>query len=170
MDTGAQGLHVPWVNTGEQAEQAIQAVKYHPRGMRGLAGVRAATYTQAMKYDEYVQKANAETLTIIQVETAEAVANLDDILRVPDIDVIFIGRTDLSPSLGVPGQADHPLVTEAVDTIVKAVEQSPAALGIMVGSAEEARMWKARGAQYIITSVEAILAPACRSYVNAVRG
>lgn len=169
MDTGAQGLHVPWVNTGEQAEQAVRSVKYHPRGIRGLAGVRAATYLQTMKYDEYVQKANAETLIIIQIETAEAIANLDDILKVPDIDVIFIGRTDLSHSLGLPGQLNHPAVTDAVDRIVRAVEQSSAALGIMVATAGEALEWRARGARYIINSVEAVLGPACRTYLNTVR-
>src|SRR5690606_8978105 len=159
MDTGAQGLHVPWVNTGEQAAQAVRSVKYHPRGIRGLAGVRASTYLQTMKYDEYVQKANAETLIIIQIETAEAVANLDDILKVPDIDVIFIGRTDLSHSLGLPGQINHPTVTEAVDRIVRAVEQSSAALGIMVATADEALEWRERGARYIINSIEAVLGP-----------
>ncbi|MAS34479.1 MAG: 2-dehydro-3-deoxyglucarate aldolase [Anaerolineaceae bacterium] len=169
LDTGAQGLHVPWVNTGEEAERAVQSVKYHPRGIRGLAGVRASTYLQTMTYDEYVRKANAETLTIIQVETIEAVHNLSDILAVPDIDVIFIGRTDLSHSLGHPGQTDHPDVVKAVDTVVDAVLATPAALGVMVGSAEEAVNWKKRGARYIITSVEAMLGPGCRTYLNTVR-
>ncbi len=74
MDTGALGLHVPWVNSAAEAEAAVRSVKYHPRGQRGLAGVRAADYGQAGTLADYTQHANAETLVVIQVETAAAVA------------------------------------------------------------------------------------------------
>ena len=73
MDTGAQGCHVPWVNSASEADAAVRSVKYHPRGQRGLAGVRAADYGQAGSLADYTQRANAETLVVVHIETAEAV-------------------------------------------------------------------------------------------------
>ena len=127
------------------------------------------TYGQKMQYADYVEKANAETLAVIQVETAEAAKNIDSILEVPGVDVIFIGRTDLSHSLGVPGQVEHPSVVETVESIAKAVASSSAALGILVSNAQQAREWQARGARYIVTGLEAVLGPACRNYLEQAR-
>jgi 4-hydroxy-2-oxoheptanedioate aldolase len=169
LDTGAQGVHVPWVNSGAEAEAAVRAVKYQPRGMRGLASVRAAEYGQTMPFGQYVQRANAETMVVIHIETADAVARLPELLEVPDIDVIFIGPTDLSHSLGVPGQTQHPAVQAAMQQVVDAVTGSRAALGILVTSAAEAQAWRARGARYLVTSFEAIAAPAFRAYLTAAR-
>jgi len=169
MDTGAQGLHIPWVNTAAEAEAAVQSVKYHPRGMRGLAGIRAADYGQAGTYAEYTQKANAETLVIIHIETIQAVDELPKMVEIDGIDVIFIGPTDLSHSLGVPGQQNHPDVQAAMGRITDIVAKSNKALGIMVSNAEAARQWKARGARYIATSLESLLTPASREYLKAVR-
>jgi 4-hydroxy-2-oxoheptanedioate aldolase len=76
MDTGTHGLHVPWVNTAAEAEAAVQSVKYAPRGVRGLASSRSADYGQKMSFADYTQQANAETLVVIHIETAEAVDNL----------------------------------------------------------------------------------------------
>ncbi len=167
MDSGAQGLHIPWINSAAEAEAAVRAVKYHPRGIRGLASVRAADYAQRGSFGEYVQFANAETLVSIHIETAEAVERLPEIVRVEGVDVIFIGPTDLSHSLGVPGQVQHPAVQQAIEKIVQTVRASPAALGIMVGNAKAAREWRARGARYIAITTEGVLAPAMREYLRA---
>ena len=72
MDTWAQELHVPWVNSAAEAEKAVHSVKYHPLNIRGLAGVRAADYAQAIPFDEYIQQANAETLVAIRQKTFAA--------------------------------------------------------------------------------------------------
>src|SRR5258708_3018928 len=131
MDTGAQGLHVPWVNSPEEAEAAVRSVKYYPRGQRGLAGVPAPDSGQGGSLADYTRQANAETLVVVHIETAEAVACAAEIAAVDGIDVVFIGPTDLSQSLGVPGQPQHPQVLAAIDQIIAAVAPSPAALGIM---------------------------------------
>jgi 4-hydroxy-2-oxoheptanedioate aldolase len=170
MDTGAQGLHVPNVNTADQAEAVVRAVKYQPRGMRGLAGVRAADYAQAASFNEYVERANHESLVVVHVESTEAIEHLPGIVATRDIDVVFIGPTDLSHSLGVPGQLQHPALQAAMQRIVDIVNPSPAALGIMVGNAAGAREWQARGARYITVGLEAVLMPAIRDYLAAVRG
>ncbi len=169
MDTGAQGLHVPLVNSAVDAENAVRAVKYQPLGMRGLAAVRAADYAQAIPLEEYTQQANAETLVVVHIETAEAVKQLSEIVEVDGLDVIFIGPTDLSHSLGVTGQLQHPTVKAAMQEIVQTVERSKAALGILVSSAQAAREWRDRGARYIAVTFESLLTPAVQHYLGAVR-
>ena len=169
MDTGALGLHVPWVNSAAEAEAAVHSVKYHPRGQRGLAGVRAADYGQAGTLADYTQRANAETLVVVQVETAAAVSQAGEIAAVDGVDVVFIGPSDLSQSYGVPGQPQHPTVQAAMDEIIRAVSKSSAALGIMVPNAAAARQWHERGARYIAIGLEAVLAPAAREYLKTVR-
>lgn len=168
MDVGPQGLHVPWVNSPEEAEQVVRSVKYHPRGIRGLAGVRAADYAQSPLGD-YVQKANAETLVIIHIETQQAVECLPEIAAIDGIDVIFIGPTDLSQSYGVPGQPGHPSVQAAIDRITEVVLKSDKTLGIMVPNVQAAQQWRERGARYIAIGLESLLVPAMRDYLKAVR-
>jgi 4-hydroxy-2-oxoheptanedioate aldolase len=169
-DTGAQGIQVPWVNSVADAESAVRAVKYSPRGTRGLATTRAADFGQKASISEYVAQANAETLVIAQIEGSDAVDQASGIARVEDIDVVFIGPTDLSNSLGHPGNPAHPEVQAAMDRIIADVEGANAALGIFVPNAQAARAWRERGARYIATSLEPILTSSIRNYLDAVRG
>ena len=129
LDTGAQGLLVPWVQSAAEAEAAVRSVKYQPQGIRGLAGVRAADYGQTLSLGEYVEQANAETLVVLQIETAQAIEQLPEILKVEGIDVIFIGPSDLSQSLGLPGQAQHPTVQAAMQRIADCVASHGRRLG-----------------------------------------
>ncbi len=169
LDTGAQGLHVPWINTAEEAERAVRAVKYFPRGNRGLAGVRASDFAQVGSLSDYIVKANSETLVVLQVETAEAIEHLPRIVQVEGIDVIFIGPNDLSHSLGFPGQMENPQVKAALDEIAKIVLRSGKILGIMVTTERAARDWKQRGARYIAISLDSVLSPAVREYLKKCR-
>jgi 4-hydroxy-2-oxoheptanedioate aldolase len=169
LDTGAQGLHVPMVRSAADAEAVAQSVKYQPRGSRGLAAIRAADYGQRPPFSRYVAEANEETLVVVHIETEDAVRNLAEITRVEGLDVIFIGPTDLSNSLGFPGEIQHPKVQAALQSCVEAVAHSNLALGIMVPGADAARQWRSRGARYITVGLEAILNPACRSYLQSSR-
>ena len=169
MDTGVQGLHVPLVNSGDDAERAVRSVKYYPRGNRGLAGVRASDYGQTIPFGEYIEQANAETLVVVHIETTEAVERLPEIVEVQGVDVAFIGPTDLSHSLGFPGETGHPTVQATFLRIAEIVKGSDAALGIMVKDAEGARLWRERGARYIAIGLESLLSPAVRDYLKAVR-
>jgi len=168
MDTGAQGAQVPSVNSAEEAEAAVQAVKYHPRGTRGLAGVRAAGYGQPAPMAEYIKQANAETLVIVHIETAAAIERISEIVAVEGVDVVFIGPTDLSQSLGFPGETGHPEVQTAIDKVIKAISSASPVLGIFVPDAGAARQWRERGARYIATSLESILRPAIQDYLDTV--
>lgn len=169
LDTGAQGVQVPMVNSPAEAERAVRAVKFAPRGNRGLGSTRAADYGQTAPFHEYVKVANAETLLILQVETVEALGEVMDIARTDGVDVVFIGPTDLSVSLGVPGQPQHPRVREATDRIAAQVAQAGKILGALASSADSAREWRQRGARYIVTNLEAILVPGVRRYLEEVR-
>lgn len=171
LDTGMQGVQIPMINSRAEAESAARAAKYPPSGTRGLATTRAAKFGQVLPFHirDHIAASNMETLVIAQVETAAGVEQLPSILQVPDIDVIFIGPNDLSLSLGVPGEFQHPKVQEAFDTITSAVTKTDKALGILVPTVEAARQWKARGARYIMVVLEAILGPSVRSFLQTVR-
>lgn len=168
MDTGAQGVHVPWVNSAEEAEAVVRSVKYQPRGIRGLASSRSADYGQKLSFGEYIEQANEETLVTIHIETAEAVEQLPEIVEVGGLDVIFIGPTDLSHSLGLAGQTQHPKVQEALNRVVEITNRSDKYLGIMVGNAEAAKQWQERGVRYITVTTEALLGGAARNYLQQV--
>lgn len=171
MDTGVMGAMVPMINNVADAEAAVRSIKYAPRGQRGLAGVRAAAFGQVpgFNFKRYVEEANNETLVIAQVETAAAVDALPDIVQIPDIDVIFIGPTDLSQSVGVPGELQHPAVQELFDRIISIVTASDKALGILVPNAEAAKQWQARGARFVLVVMDALLGPACRGFLQTAR-
>ena len=170
MDTGAQGCQVPWVQDATDAERAVQSVKYGPRGTRGLAGVRAADYGQRGSLGEYVRKANEETLIVVHVETAGAVDQVDQIAAVDGVDVIFLGPNDLSHSLGVPGETRHPTVLEHLERAASATLDAGKVLGVTVPDADAALAWIARGARYITTPLEAVLAAGSRDYLSRARG
>lgn len=169
LDTGAQGLHVPMVRSAADAEAAVHFAKYQPRGLRGLAAVRAADYAQRVSFGQYVAQANAETLVVVHIETEDAVERLPEITRVDGLDVVFLGPTDLSNSLGLPGELQHPKVQATFQRFVDSASGSGAKMGVMVSNIEAARKWKERGARYIAIGLEAMLNPACRSYLKSVR-
>jgi 4-hydroxy-2-oxoheptanedioate aldolase len=168
MDTGAQGAHVPMVNTCLEAESAVEAIKYGPRGKRGLAASRAASFGQGPPLGEYVAQANSETLVVVAIETHEAIDELPEITGVDGVDVVFVGPTDLSQSLGLPGETNHPDVEHAMNEIVEATARSDCALGVLVSSATDARSWRERGARYIAISLEALIREGSRGFLSTV--
>jgi 4-hydroxy-2-oxoheptanedioate aldolase len=171
LDTGMLGVQIPMINSGAEARIAAAAAKYSPIGTRGLATTRAANYGQVLPFSiaDHITRSNAETLVIAQVETPAAIEQLPSILQVPEIDVIFIGPNDLSLSLGVPGELNHPKVQKAFETIISAVIQTDKALGILVPSVEAALQWQTKGARYIMVVMEALLGPATRSFLKTAR-
>jgi 4-hydroxy-2-oxoheptanedioate aldolase len=170
LDTGVHGLHVPWVNSAAEAERAVRSVTYSPRGIRGLAGSRASEWGLREPIGDYVQRANRELLVVVQVETQDAVDAIDDYLKIPGIDVLFLGPTDLSQSLGHPGELDHPEVLAALDRVADAVIGSGVTLGIYAGSVDMTKAWLDRGARYFTTSLEPFLRDGMRTHLQQVRG
>ncbi len=130
MDAGAYGVIVPMVNTKEEAEAAVKAVKYPPLGTRGVGLARAQGYGD--KFDEYVATVNEESVVIAQIEHIDAVNNLDSILSVEGIDGCIIGPYDLSGSLGVPGNFEHSDVLAALKKVEQTCQKKKVALGIHI--------------------------------------
>jgi 2-dehydro-3-deoxyglucarate aldolase len=118
MDAGAHGVIVPMINSREDALAAVDAVRYPPAGKRGVGLARAQGY--GFGFDEYMKWAGENSVVIVQIEHAEAVSNLDDILSVEGVDGFIVGPYDLSASMGVPGDFNHPKVREAFRAIRRA--------------------------------------------------
>ena len=169
LDTGIHGVHVPWVNSAAEAAEAVTSVKYWPEGRRGLAGSRASRWGVTEPLDRYTERANRETMVVVHIETIEAVDAIDRYLTVDGVDVLFIGPTDLSHSLGHPGDIDHPEVTQAMERVAEAVVGSEKVLGVFAGTPERVHAWRARGARYFATTTEGLLKGAMADYLTAAR-
>jgi 4-hydroxy-2-oxoheptanedioate aldolase len=165
LERGVIGVQVPHVSTAVQAREIVAAVKYHPRGRRGLAArTRPARYGIGTQLDDYVRRANVETLVCVQIETREGLDNLPHILDVPDIDVVFLGPSDLSQSLGAPGRTTHPVVTGAMERAFATITRSGRAAG-SAGPAERWADYRAHGATYLYTHLPAILEAGSKPYL-----
>ena len=129
LDIGAYGVVVPWVNNKEQAEMAVKACRYAPTGLRGCGPRRARLFDP-----DYYETVEQELLIIAQIETREAVKNIEDIFSVDGIDVSYIGPADLSASHGHLGNMSHPEVQEAIDRVYDASVAAGIATGVHMGA------------------------------------
>lgn len=149
LDLGADGVQIPNIGSKEAAETAVRAAKFAPTGSRGCNRfVRAGRYGSILK-ENFFGKANDETAVILQVEGQDGVQALPEILTVPGIDVLFVGPYDLSASLGIPGQVDHPKVIEQMNIIMEQAKKVGVAIGFFVDDVKKAVEWKNRGVQYV---------------------
>ena len=130
LDAGAVGVIAPLINSAEQARELVQAVKYPPQGRRGVGFCRANMY--GMHFDEAVASANDQTLVCVQIEHVNGVRHVDEILSVPGVDAVFIGPYDLSASMGITGQFDHPDIVEARQRVLDACQRHGIVPGIHV--------------------------------------
>jgi 4-hydroxy-2-oxoheptanedioate aldolase len=165
LDAGAHGVQVPWVNTPAEVEDAVTAAKYGPRGQRGLAGSRQGGWGLTEPLAEYTSRANRETMVVIHIETAAAAAAVEEYVAIDDVDVLFIGPTDLSHSLGHPGNAGHPDVVKVMDQVAEVVVASDKALGMFVGTRKAAADWHAKGARYIAAGLEGIIKQGIQAFL-----
>ena len=169
MDRGVMGVQVPHVNTASDARRAVESVKYHPLGSRGLAaGTRSGDYGFGISASEYVEQANRETLVCVQLEEEEALANIDDILDVEGVDVFFVGPSDLSQSMGYPGQTSSPQVQEAIDGAFARIVAASKTPGCS-GNAETALDYRRKGVRYLYTHVPTLLSQASAQFLAAVK-
>ncbi len=130
MDAGAAGVIAPLINNSEQAEEIMQAVKYPPRGSRGVGFCRSNVY--GAKLQESVETSNEESWVCLQIEHQDALPHLENILSVPGIDAVMIGPYDLSASMGLTAQFDHPDVIRATSLILESCHRHGIVPGIHV--------------------------------------
>lgn len=151
LDLGADGVFVPLVNTAADAERAVQAAKFPPRGIRGFAFHRGNAW--GVEFDEYARTANDKTQVIVMIESREAVENIDGILDVDGVDGIFIGPYDMSGSYGVPGQTDHKIVLDACQTVVAACKRHGKAAGLHIVTPTPDAVQQALGQGYTLLAL-----------------
>jgi 4-hydroxy-2-oxoheptanedioate aldolase len=120
LEAGAGGIMAAQVRSARQAEEVLQWSKFHPRGLRGVNGTGIDGKYGTLRMDDYLRQANAATFVAIQIEHIDAVEEVEKIAAIKDIDVLFIGPADLSQSMGIPAQWDHPRLWQAVERVAQA--------------------------------------------------
>ena len=153
LDVGAAGVQVPQIAGAPDVEAALRAARFSPLGERGVCRyVRAARYS-SMEKTAYFQQAN-EALLVIQLEGEAALRNLEAILDVKGPDIVFVGPYDLSQSLGIPGEVEHPRVVEKTRQIVAACLRRGIAVGNFTETPEQTAFWTRQGLHYMSFSVD----------------
>lgn len=169
LDLGAAGVQVPHVSSAADVDAALRAALYHPDGDRSLAMPRAAGYGASLSISEYAAVSNAAVVLIGQVEEQASLGHLEEIVGQPRLDMVFIGRVDLSQSLAVPGQVESPVVTAAVDRIVASAAAARRPIATSVRTAEAAQRALEAGYQAVTVVVTTLLIESARSYLAAAR-
>ncbi|MFQ5740273.1 MAG: HpcH/HpaI aldolase/citrate lyase family protein [Acidobacteriota bacterium] len=169
LDSGARGILFPQIRSAEDAERAVALCRYPPLGIRGLGPGRAARYGLRLK--EYEEEANESIVVMIQIENLKAVEELEAIVEVPGIDLIFIGPGDLSEVLRVPGQLDHSRVLEVMERVVAVCLQHQVPVGTLVLDPESCRYWRERGIEFLLIGSDAFfLAGGCQAALETMAG
>lgn len=152
LDCGVAGVHIPYVNTKEEAEEAVRACKYPPRGIRGIAGSpRACGFGQ--NRGQYLQRANDEVLVMVAIETLTGADNVEAMCDVEDLDGIFIGPMDLSTNMGYFANPKAEPVQKKIREIEEIVlKKKKKLLATVAGNAEQAKALYDRGYSYVIFS------------------
>ena len=155
LDIGAQTLLLPFVQNADEARAAVDAVRYAPQGIRGMGGsMRASNFGRDA---DYVTQAADEICLLVQVETREALDNLEAIANVDGIDGVFIGPADLSASLGYPGNAAHPDMEATIDQALATIRACGKAPGILAVNPERAQACIDAGALFVAVGMDMLL-------------
>lgn len=169
MDVGAMGIIMPGVKNREEAERVVRAVKYYPRGERGLTSARAADYGMDRPMSEYVAAANRETMVFAIIESREAIENIQEILSVEDLDGVIMGAGDLSQDMGYPGQTGHPEVEAAFQKALDLGIGSGKAFGSVLREGETPEKYLSRGVHVLLTSAFSLFAKGAKEFVGKVK-
>lgn len=155
LDLGAAGIIVPQVNSAEQAQKLVGYCRYAPLGNRGVGIARAQGYGQ--RFASYVENANEQTTVIMQAEHIRSVENIEDIVAVPGVDGILVGPYDLSASMGLMGQIDHPDVVAAIDRVTQVCKAASKPLGIFGVTSQAVQPYIERGYTLIVVGVDTLM-------------
>ena len=170
LDAGAKGVIAPLIRTAEQAREVISAAKYPPEGLRGVGFCRANMY--GYDFDNAIASANEEMFVCLQIEHIDSVENIDEILSVPGVDAIFIGPYDLSASMGITRQFDHPKMIDAQKRILEACVEHNIAPGIHVVQPDvnEVKLRIDEGYKFIAYSLDiTMLITSCQNGLAKIR-
>jgi 4-hydroxy-2-oxoheptanedioate aldolase len=169
MDRGVAGVQVPHVNTAQDARRAVSAVKFGPGAARGLAaGTRPDRWGLGARMPDFTAQANEHSLVCVQIEHQEAVAHIDEILAVEGVDVFFIGPSDLSQSMGFPGDPKAAPVAAAIEGTLARIRAAGRTPG-MPATAENLPAVLASGCRYIYTHLPRVLGAGAREFLRPAR-
>jgi 2-keto-3-deoxy-L-rhamnonate aldolase RhmA len=152
LDAGAAGIMIPRIETPEEVGQAVSFMKFPPGGTRGVGFGLTLTNYQMVKPGEHAAYLNETTLVVLQIETKAAVERMDEILSHPAVDVAYVGPFDLSHSLGIPGQFDHPLMISTMEKIIEGCERHGVVPGVYAHTFESGRTWIDKGMRFFVCS------------------
>jgi len=169
MDRGVAGVQVPHVNTAADARSAVASVRFGSAHGRGLAaGTRPDDWGFTGTAADYIRKTNDETLVIVQFEHAEALPNVDEILKVEGVDVFFVGPSDLSQSLGHPGNPSAPPVARAIDETIAKIVRAGKTPG-MPASTDNVGKVIGQGVRYIYTHAPRLIGAGAKAFFEAAK-
>jgi len=168
LDIGARGIVFAQVQDADQARDAARACRYPPLGTRGAVSGRNVGWGVTMGLADSVDAANRGVVCVVQVETRDAVANVDEIAAVSGVDCLFVGLADLSVDLGVPGQTRHPDVDAALDRVAAAARAKGLPLGIPLADISLLDEYRRRGASFFATTDRGVVAAGWATYAKAV--
>jgi 4-hydroxy-2-oxoheptanedioate aldolase len=167
MDRGVMGVQVPHINTGEDARRAVAAVKFGAGSARGLAaGTRPDSWGLGARMADFTKRANAQSLVCVQIEHADAVRNIDELLAVDDVDVFFIGPSDLSQSMGHPGNPKAPAVARAIEDAIARIVAAGRTPG-MPATTETVAEVVAKGCKYVYTHLPRLVGAGAGAFLKA---
>lgn len=171
LDLGVDGIVVPHVETGEEAEMIVRSSRYFPRGERGASLSSKSARFPDLKIPDYLDWANREILIVVQIETDKGVSNADEILSTEGIAAVMIGPFDLSQSLGCPGDMEDPGVVSACGEVIRACDRNGVSSGIHIQSVEDAEKWISRGMKFITCKTDSgLINEASAETVSGLRG
>ncbi len=171
LDMGALGIMVPNVRTRDMAEAIVQAAKYAPVGSRGVGLGGPVSRYQTGDPRQLMDALNEATAILCQIESREGLENLEAIATVPGVDVLWVGQSDLSQSLGIPGQFDHPDFRSALDKVIACCQQHGLGAGIQPSDLAQCQEWLQIGFNVVSYSVDtAVYATALADARQSVAG
>lgn len=145
LDMSMDGVLVPMVNTAEDAKNIVRLVKYPPMGSRGISTTRTHTNYAPPALDEYIKIANQRTIILAQIESRQAVENVDEIAAVDGIDALMVGPNDMAADLGTPGKLETPEMDAAIYRVIEAAKKAGKPCGIIDSHVPFLRKWRDRG-------------------------
>ena len=149
LDCGAQGVIFPRVESPELLQQAVSWTKFPPIGIRGYGISPVNLDYQTHSFNDVIAHMNANTMVVMQIETQRALDAREELLSVPGIDAVMIGPADLSISLGVPGEFQHPKMIAAMEAVRDTCDRRGIAPGTQTRSAPQAKFWRDRGMRFL---------------------
>ncbi len=157
LDAGAQGVILPRVEDPVLLEEALSWMRFPPDGKRGF-GINATMLDyESRGFPQIIAHQNTNTLAVVQFETVTAMERADELLALKGMDIAMVGPADLSISLGIPGQFDHPKLIETVDLLIEKCNRHGVVPGIQTRGLAMARMWAERGMRFVGSAAEHVL-------------